>query len=215
MRSRLSVLSVFALCAILFSATPASAQATTFGVQGGINIANVSFTPEDSTDPFNPEFKSRTRAVFGGFVARDFNAKAGLQIDFLYSQKGSKFDFTEADGTDVAFEAGIDYIEIPVLIRANIPGSGSVKARVFGGPSFAFKVKDDITATVDGFEVPDAEVAEFKSTDFGLVIGGAVQFGQVFVDVRYNWGLVNILEDAFGDDLKTRTFGIMVGFQFK
>lgn len=215
MRSRVSVLSVFALFAVLVTSTHAFAQGTTVGVQGGINVANVSFTPEDSNDPFNPDFKSRTRAVFGGFVARDFNSKAGLQIDFLYTQKGSKFDFTEDDGTDIAFEAGIDYIEIPVLIRANIPGSGSVKARVFAGPSFAFKVTDDINATADGFTIPDEEVAEFKSTDFGLVIGGAVQFGQVFVDVRYNWGLVNILDDAFGDDLKTRTFGIMVGFQFK
>ena len=213
MRSRLSVLSVFALCAILLSATPASAQATTFGVQGGINIANVSF--DDGTDEdFSPNFKSKTRGVFGGFVARDFNAKAGLQIDFLYSQKGTKASFT--DGAD-SFETDItaDYIEIPVLIRANIPGS-SVKARVFGGPAFAFKVTDDSVSKFNGVEVPDDESTEFNTTDVGIVIGGAVQFGKVFVDVRYNWGLMNVIKDPDGNEsAKNRVFGIMVGYQFK
>jgi len=126
MRSRLSVLSVFVLCAILFSATPAFAQATTFGVQGGINVANVSFTAGDPSEGI-PEFKSRTRGVFGAFIARDFTPKVGLQIDILYSQKGTKASVT--DGVDTfTFEASADYIEVPVLIRGNIPGSGSVKA---------------------------------------------------------------------------------------
>jgi len=36
------------------------------------------------------------------------------------------------------------------------------------------------------------------------------------VDARYNWGLINIVkDDGSGDEAKTRTFGIMVGFQFK
>ena len=211
MRSRLSVLSVFALSAILLSSSPAFAQVQA-GVQGGINIANVSFTAGDP-DEGVPEFKSRTRGVFGAFIARDFNPKVGLQIDILYSQKGTKAELT--DGVDTfTFEASADYLEIPILIRGNIPGSGSVKARVFAGPSIGFKVTDDSKTTFNGVEI-DEEDAEFKSTDFGFVIGGAVQFGKVFVDARYNWGLINIIDDNTGDEAKTRTFGIMVGFQFK
>jgi Outer membrane protein beta-barrel domain len=85
---------------------------------------------------------------------------------------------TLTDGIDTfVFEATTDYIEVPVLIRGNIPGSGSVKARVFGGPAFAFKVSDDTTTTFNGVEL-DEEEPELKGNDFGLVIGGAVQFGQ-------------------------------------
>jgi hypothetical protein len=217
MRSRSFVLSVFALCALLVTSTSAFAQATTtFGVQGGINIDNVSFSGGDP-DEMTPDFTSKTRGVFGAFVARDFNAKAGLQIDALYSQKGTKATITDGIDTFV-FEATVDYIEVPVLIRANIPGSGSVKARVFGGPSFAFKVTDSSTTTFNGVEQDEdeADAPEFKGNDFGFVIGGAVQFGQFFVDARYNWGLVNIIKDATdNEEAKTRTFGIMVGFQFK
>jgi hypothetical protein len=183
------------------------------GVQGGINISNVSFTAGDPEEGV-PDFKSRTLPVFGAFVARDFNEKVGLQIDVLYSQKGTKASIT--DGIDTfTFEATVHYIEVPVLIRANFPGSGSMKGRVFGGPSFAFDVSDDTKTTFNGVEFDDEEETEFKSTDFGFVIGGAVQFGKVFVDVRYNWGLINIVDDDSGDEAKTRTFSIMVGFQFK
>jgi hypothetical protein len=212
MRSRSTVLSVFGLCAILFAPTPTFAQATSFGVQGGINIASVSFT-SDATPA--PEITSKTRAVFGGFVARDFNDKVGLQIDGLYSQKGAKATFTEGSNSFV-IDASVDYIEVPVLVRANIPGSGSVKARVFGGPAFAFKVSDKTTSTLNDVEQPEAQNREFNGTDVGIVVGGAVQFGQFFVDARYNWGLTNIVKNPTdNEDAKNRTFGIMAGFQFK
>jgi hypothetical protein len=214
MRSRLSVLSAFALCAILLTSTRAFAQGTTYGVQGGINISNVSFKAGDSSEEV-PDFKSRTRGVFGGFVARDFNPKVGLQVDVLYTQKGTQADAVE-DGFAFHIEIGADYIEIPVLIRGNIPGSGKVKARVFAGPSFGIKVHDKAKLSGGGMVLEGDDVAEFKSGDAGFVLGGAVQFGQVFVDLRYNWGFVNIVkDDGTGDEAKTRTFGIMIGFQIK
>lgn len=215
MRSRSLVLSAFILFATLLFPAHSSAQATTFGVQGGINLANVSFTPGDPSEG-NPDFKSRTRGVFGGFVARDFNPNVGLQVDFLYSQKGTKAS-AEEDGIAFTLEIGVDYIEIPVLIRANIAGSGGVKARVFGGPSFGFKVRDQTQFSVNGTVIPDedTEEAEFKSSEAGFVVGGAVQFGRVFVDVRYNWGLTNVVGDDSGDVAKSRTFGFMIGYQIK
>jgi hypothetical protein len=213
MRSRSFVLSVFVLCAILLAPATTLAQSATFGVQGGVNVATVSFTGGDSTEP-TPDFTSKTRGVFGVFVARDFNPKVGLQIDTLYSQKGTKATLTDGVNT-FTFEASVDYIEIPVLIRGNIPGSGSVRARVFAGPSFAFKVADDTKTTFNGVE-QDEEDEEFTGYDIGFVIGGAVQFGKAFVDVRYNWGFVNVAtDDGSGDEVKTRTFGVMVGFKFK
>ena len=213
MRLRSLVISAFVLSATLLIPAHSFAQATSYGVQGGINISNVSFTPGDPSEDL--DFKNRTRGVVGGFVARDFNPKVGLQVDFLYTQKGAKASAVE-DGVTFNLELGVDYIEIPVLIRANIAGSGGVKARVFAGPSFGFKVRDHAQISAPGFLLEDEEVVEFKSSEAGFVVGGAVQFGRVFVDVRYNWGLTNIgKDDGTGDEAKTRTLGFMVGYQFK
>ena len=212
MRLRSLVLAAFVLSATLLFPAHSFAQGTSFGVQGGINLATVSFKNEDTDIP---DFKNRTRGVFGGFVARDFNPNVGLQVDFLYSQKGTKASGSE-DGVNFELEVGVDYIEIPILIRANIPGSGAVKARVFGGPSFGIKVRDHAQISGGGVVIEDDEVADFKSSEVGFVVGGAVQFGRAFVDIRYNWGLTNIAkDDGSGDEAKTRTLGFMVGYQIK
>jgi Outer membrane protein beta-barrel domain len=226
--SRFTVLTACILTALLLTPAAASAQtppvmvpaagaSTSFGVQGGLNVANVDVKSADP-DEFTPDFKSRNRAVFGGFVAWDFNPAIGLQIDVLYSQKGTKFSFVEDDGTDITFELGADYVEFPVLVRTNFGASGPVRFRLFGGPSFGFKVLDETTITVAGVEPPDDpdDQSETKGSDFGFVVGGAVEFGKVFVDFRYNWGLININDDPNDEDeVKTRTFGFMVGFRFK
>jgi len=206
-------MSAFVLCTILLTATHASAQNVSFGVQGGVNIANVDFKAGSSSDEV-PDFKSRTLGVFGGFVAKDFNKNVGLQVDVLYSQKGTKADAVE-DGINFHIEIGADYIEIPILIRANM-GSGKTKARLFAGPSFGIKVRDEAKLTGGGMTLEGDQVAEFKSGDAGFVVGGAIQFGQVFFDLRYNWGLMNIVkDDGSGDEAKTRTLGFMIGFQIK
>ena len=218
MRSRLVFL--FACMALLLMSvpTPALAQVhTQFGIEGGINLANVDFTPSNGND-FNPDFKSRTLGVGGVFVAWDFHPNAGLQIDALYSQKGTKAaaSFTEDGETfDFTIEASVDYIDIPILFRANIPASDAVRFRVLAGPAIAFKVTDDFKQTVDGIDVPpdEGDAPDFKSTDFSLVVGGAAQFGHFFVDGRYSWGLVNIVKDD-EDKVKTRTASFMVGIVF-
>ena len=218
---RLSALCALILTALLLAPAPASAQtATQFGVQGGINIANVDFKT-DEPDEFNPDFKSRTLGVFGAFVAWDFKPNFGMQIDALYSQKGTKFTESFTDGVETFtfdFEARVDYLEFPVLFRANVPASDAVRFRVFSGPAFGFKVSDDVKQLFNG--QPDNEdTPEFKGQDVSWVAGGAVEFGQVFFDVRYSWGLMNILKDdaesSENEEVKTRTLGFMVGFRIK
>ena len=157
MRSDLLPLYTCLLGACLLTAAPAAAQVTTsIGVQGGLNVVNVDHTSA-GVEAISLNFKSRTRVVFGALVAWDFNPKSGLQIDALYSQKGSKFEFVDEDGTETRLEARIDYLEFPVLIRANLPASDTVKVRLFAGPAFSFKVSDDATTTVDGQEEPDED----------------------------------------------------------
>ena len=135
----------------------------------------------------------------------------------LYSQKGTKASqtFTEDGETfDFNVEARVDYIEIPILFRAVIPASDAVRVRVIGGPAIGFKVSDGFKNTVNGVDFSDEGVPEWKSYDFSLVAGGAVQFGQFFVDARYGWGLVNIIKEADAEKVKTRAFGIMLGCMF-
>jgi hypothetical protein len=209
--SRLLFISTLLLSALLLSPAPAFAQVNgDFGIQGGVNLANVDFKSGDPEEG-EPNFTSRTRGVFGFFFGFDFTV-IGIQIDALYSQKGTKADFRDEED-DVKIQVGVDYIEVPVMLRINAPIGGGTKIRLFGGPAFAFKVSDKTTVEVNGVSVEDDDT-EFKSYDVGVTAGGALVFGKAFVDVRYTWGTLNILKDAGGDRAKTRTLGVMAGVGF-
>jgi len=92
--------------------------------------------------------------------------------------------------------------------------------RIFVGPTFSFKASDDFKQFFNGTEIPlepGDTGAEFNSVDTGITLGGLVGIKQFFVDLRYTWGLTNILKDAqTGDEsAKNRQFAIAFGYYFK
>lgn len=210
MKSRLTAavaLGVLAAALVLVPA-PAAAQGTTAGVQGGISLANLKLSGAGATITLS----NRLGGVVGFFVAHDFNQGFGLQFEANYIQKGTKSTDTGGAGT---LDFRVDYLEIPVLLRANLKASDKVTVRLFGGPAFAVKLTDK--QSIGGETLPDGEDLQFKSYDVGLTVGGAVEFGKVFLDGRYTWGLIDI-EDAADQGqvtVKNKAFTFMVGFRFK
>ena len=73
--------------------SPASAQMTG-GVMGGVNLANIDF----SATNVSLNFDQRIGGIGGGFFRYDFRDNLGLQVEGLFSQKGTKTDELDADG---------------------------------------------------------------------------------------------------------------------
>lgn len=194
------------LALLLTAASPAAAQMT-FGVKGGLNVANLDFDPEDES----PD--SRMGLVLGVVVTQPIRNRFGLQIEGLYVQKGAKDEFSE-EGLNFKSTFKLDYIEIPVLANIALTSSDQVKFSVLAGPSFAFLVNDKQVTEVNGDE-EESDIGEVKSYDVGFALGGAVQTGQFLIDARYTWGLVNINDDP-DDDGKVKNKGFMftVGWLF-
>jgi len=195
---------------VLLPVRAAAQTTTTFGVEGGVALANVDF----SSDMFSVSFDNRLGGMGGFQIAWDFNRSVGLQVDALYIQKGTKS--SEAFFDELGeLEIRVDYVEVPVLVRGNFHASDVVTIRIFGGPSFAFKVNDE--QSFGGEKLTGDDKLDLKAYDMGLSVGGAVQFGNFFVDGRYTFGLVDIDDDPDDDGLvtiKTRTATFMVGFVF-
>jgi hypothetical protein len=197
------------LGAALLTPARASAQATTVGVKGGWNNSNVSLDfPDETVVPTD----SVNGLIIGGFVGRDVNSRAGMLVDFLYTRTGTDVNFS---GT--SRHVKVDYIQIPVLGRANLTASNTSIVHVFGGPTFAFKTSQSETLTVDGVDLPVAEEdeASLKGNDVGITIGAGFTINRFLVDVRYTWGLVNLNDDsgAGEPEVKSRQFAVMVGME--
>jgi hypothetical protein len=195
------------VAALSLAPAPVAAQGTTAGVQGGISFANLKLSASSATITLD----NRLGGVVGFFVAHDFNKGFGLQFEANYIQKGTKSTDTGGEGK---LDIRVDYLEIPVLARVNLKASNTVTVRLFGGPAFAAKLTDK--QTLAGVDL-DEDSLQFKSYDVGLTIGGAVEFGKVFLDGRYTWGLIDV-EDAADQGeatVKNKAFTFMVGFRFK
>ena len=139
-----------------------------------------------------------------------------MQVEGLYSQKGAKSSASE-DGFTFEQTIKLDYIEIPVLGNFTAASNDRMSFHVLAGPSFGFNVgaKSKSKEVFDGEEFEE-EVDiddDVKSADVGFIIGAAVRTGQLIFDARYNFGLMNILDEEVEDEaetVKTRTFSFSV-----
>jgi hypothetical protein len=195
------------LALFLSAATPAAAQMT-FGVKGGVNIANLSF------DPSEGDLESRTGLVVGALVTQPLRSRFGLQIEGLYVQKGAKDEVNE-DGLVFKTEIKLDYVEIPVLANVALASSDNLKFSVLAGPTFSFLVSDKIREEFDGEVFEDELGDDIKSYDIGFALAGAVQTGHLVFDVRYTWGLTNLNNEADETQkVKNKSLAFTAGWLF-
>ncbi|MBA7471675.1 hypothetical protein ES707_06984 [subsurface metagenome] len=174
-----------------------------------MNIANIH--GENVEDVWD----SKIGICAGGFITCSLSDLFSIQPELLFTMKGSK---AEESGMKVTMK--LNYLEIPVLVKLSIPTPGTVKPSLFVGPSLAIKLSGKAKVEYAG-ESEEADIEDLKSTDFGLVFGGGVDFalgqGKLTVDARYTLGLTTTREPEDPDekiDMKNGAISIMVGYSF-
>jgi opacity protein-like surface antigen len=196
-----------------------------FGVKGGLNFANLStdngFEIEDSVFV---DMNSRMGMAGGAFVAFNVAKGVAIQAEFLYSQKGAKFDTTlmvETIPVDAEFTFKLDYIEIPVLLRYSIPTQSSVSPVLFAGPALAIKSTSKLKLKASAYGQSASEtvdIEDVKSTDFGFVFGGGLDIalgrGKLVFDGRYTLGLTSVDDSPYEEDIKNKAISVTAGYAF-
>jgi hypothetical protein len=176
---------------VLVSSGPAWAAEEIYGgVKGGVNFAN------NNSDPDDGELEdSRTGMAFGGYVGIPMNPTFAVQPEALFTMKGD----SEADlGT-----TKLNYIEVPVLARAQFMHNASARPSIYAGPTVGFNISADAEDDASREEVDIKD--SVNPIDFGMAIGGGLEIpfsngkNSVGLDVRYTMGLNNI-NDAEGSD---------------
>ena len=173
-----------------------------FGVKAGLNMTNV--TGDDK-----PDNVSMSMGVIGGaFMCYKITDIIAVQPELLFAMKGAKAD---SAGFEVQWK--FNYVEIPLLLKVNLPTEGKIKPSLYAGPALGILMSA---------KAEDEDVKEFfKSTDIGLLAGAAVGYqmekGLLFAEARYEVGLTTI-DKAEGDedaaDIKNTAISILVGYAF-
>ncbi|GAF67290.1 unnamed protein product, partial [marine sediment metagenome] len=109
----------------------------------------------------------------------------------------------------------VNYVEIPVLVKLSIASQGSVVPSLFVGPYVAIKLSSKAKIEFGGGSEEEEWGEDIKTTDFGVVVGGGVDFAlgssKITVDARYTLGLTTMFDD---DDVKNGVISFMVGGSF-
>lgn len=170
-----------------------------FGVKGGINVAN--FTGTDA-DP-----DSRTAFTIGASLDISIPmAPIGVESGVYYSQKGA-----ESGNSTLK----VDYIEVPVLAKIGFGPPGPFSPHIVAGPYVGF----NINAEVEDGGGNTVDMEEFvNEVDIGGMVGLGADFSlglaKLNAQVRYSMGFTSVFTDQFDDDEKNAVLSVVVGFSF-
>ena len=177
------------------SASAAFSQVS-FGVKGGLNLANVSKSEGDMKLGLHA-------GAFGEYQLNDFFGVAG---ELLYSNQGTQ---DEEEGVKV--KMNMDYLNIPVLAKLYIAEGLSLDV----GPQFGFLISAKGKGDVDGVSASVDMKDEFNSTDVSAALGLTYNIGKFMIQGRYNLGLTDTQKNNEGSDkYKNNVIQFGVGYRF-
>jgi hypothetical protein len=194
--------------AVLFTAAllPQSGTAAV-GFKGGLGLSTLAMTPASSISQVN--LKAPVGGVFFGIGLGLFS----IQPEILYIRMGTRLQ--EAGSSDW-MEIRLDYVQVPVLLKINVL-PGPISPMIYGGPygAYRFAARGAVSGVAGAVDIGDA----YKTTDYGVVFGGGIDFKLVVIklsaEVRYNLGLADILNEPDpGASSKNKSLMGLVGISF-
>ena len=178
----------------LGAAAPANAQGVGVGFKIGPTFADF------NTDAL--DIDNRTGWHAGLFIGGNRDGVFGWQTEINWLRR-------RGETTLLGDQFHLDYIQVPIFLRLNIGTESRNGFAVYGiaGPAFEVKIADEI----NGVTIDDS----FEGTDMGLVLGAGLEITRLILEGRYEWGFRRInktFSDA--DEIKTRSFTVLVGIRF-
>ena len=188
-----------------------------FGIIAGANLATQTRLQDAS---------NRIGFAGGLMAVLPVSPSFAIQPELLFTMKGEKLKQGGISAT-----SKIDYIELPVLARFEIPAFGRVKPLLYGGPGVAYRTHCTLGGIVGSFNAEgigsleatsvscDSAVrldallepgAKYSSMDVDGIIGGGFAFDvggrTITVGVRYDVGFVKFYRYS---DSKNRALSFM------
>lgn len=214
-----------ALTTLFFSAssTPAVAQ---FGLRGGMNLSKFVGSSAGNSE-------SATGLNVGASISLIHLGPVSIVPEVYYSQKGARqFDpGALAAGSAAApttLDFGLDYIEVPVLVKVSFPLARVLHGYVAGGPAYAWNIDCSISVTGSGATTNTSNCNQtfgsvktaMQKADRGIVAGAGLDFnafglGGLNLDARVVRGLTRLTTSTAGTtgaDLKNQSVSLMLGY---
>lgn len=178
------------------------------GVSAGGSLSFVGTAAESDGSP---------RYGFTGGVYADYAFYSLENVVDFFVQPGVFFVMKGFNTNHPLFEetkVNLNYIEVPILVKAGFPLDLPIDPYVLVGPTVGVRLSSDYASDASEGELDD----NIKLIDYGVTMGAGVDLDMgLSIDARFNLGLVEIGDEsapAFGGvvDWKNRTLSVMVSY---
>ena len=184
---------------------------TGFGIIGGMIFSKLSLGDGNALD----NAKNRTAFTGGAFFTLELGSILAIQPEVLLTMKGTRASNPTQNFTTGDLTLSMDYIEIPLLLKAYIPVKNpNLRPNLFAGPAIAFLIncrvgEDVISGTRDCANGGPT----IKDTDTSIMFGAGLDFMQNFTaQVRFDMGLQDVDEEQ--GTAKNKSIMLMIGYFF-
>ena len=180
-------------------------NATYYGLRLGAAFSTVN-SDDRQLDGGNTQTGLNVGAVVGYQLSP--SSPVCLETGLFYTEKGGK-------GTheNKKFTYGLNYLEVPLLLKYEIQTNSPVSIQPFMGGYVAVGVGGKIKDYGDRQAFSSFDDKKFKRFDGGLRLGLGVQYDVVYAEAAYEFGLANICDDTF-DTSHNRCFYLSCGVNF-
>lgn len=221
------------LLLIMFMLSFSNISQAQVGIKAGVSFSGLLSSNEGDFRPFlghevewiqYGESKPLIGIHIGVLYAIDVNEYFDFQPEINFVQRGYFFDHTSL--YDTRFYIKTNYLEFPVSIRYKLPLSESLRINFYTGPFVAIKLSANRYLEFDGKE-DEKQLESVNAFDYGIIFGvdSGLDIGadRMLFDLRFNWGLSNIMSqpknyiDLYKDPgtVKNLTFTFITGYRFE
>ena len=187
------------LLILLLSFLSFQSHSQTFGLKGGINLANM--LEKDDLDTYSDEYKMNIGFHIGAFLEYPLTTMLYFEPGLFYNTKGFQMDVVEMD-VEVNTKAVLHYLDVPLTLKAMTEIDNGVELYGLIGPylgvGLSGKIKGE--ASEGGYDISVDEDIEWgsdeddhlKRLDYGLTFGAGVEISDFLIGVSYDLGLANL-----------------------
>ncbi len=206
---------VFAALPSLYAQVGELRQNFALGVNGGINLNSVSFSPSVK--------QKNLMGITGGVTARYISERyfkmiCGAQIEVNFSQHG--WDEYYKDYPSLGYTRTMNYVEIPFLAHLAFGKERGMQFFIHAGPQIGFFLSDKYTITGDWSELANTNIVteqHDKSVDnkfdYGIAGGAGVELrtkaGNFILEGRYYYALSDFYASAKKDYFARSAHGVI------
>jgi hypothetical protein len=195
------------------------------GIKIGLGWSNFYGSGADQMDRdartagFDPG--SRFGMLFGGSYSHDMNTFFTFEIDADYAMKGKKITGS-SNGVQETQIIKLNYLELPVMLKVNIPTRAPFKPDIFFGLSISTLLSAENYYKLEyegNSRDTSISIENVNSPEFGLIFGiGGMETtaeGDISLEARYSLGLTTIdYSEPVSGVIKNWQIAIILGFLF-